>query len=182
MPEKFAPIPDDCWPDTIADMRTGFAGGLNVYRTMAHHPELLRSWEALREHVVNQTTLGATFSEIVILRTGVRLGSDYEWQQHIIRARKAGLTDARIARLKGPLADITGDDHLLAEAVDDLFDDHRLSDEIQAEVIGLVGKHGLMDLIATVGFYKTLGFILNSFETPLDQDIAEALSAQPLLP
>ena len=37
------PIEGSDWPSDIEDMLTGFAGGLNVYRTMAHHPALLRA-------------------------------------------------------------------------------------------------------------------------------------------
>uniref|UniRef100_UPI00351983EC carboxymuconolactone decarboxylase family protein n=1 Tax=Cognatishimia sp. TaxID=2211648 RepID=UPI00351983EC len=178
---NFAPLSDADWPEEISDMLSGFAGGLNVYRTMAHHPQLLRSWATLREHVVNQTTLGAEFREVVILRTGTRLGSTYEWQQHILRARKAGLSDHRIARLKGPLDQIEGKDRPLAAAVDEIFETNRLTSSTQADVMSLVGKKGLLDLMATVGFYSTLGFILNSFDTPLDDDIASALQAEPLV-
>ncbi len=38
------PISDAEWPEAIAEMKTGFAGALNVYRTMAHHPALLKAW------------------------------------------------------------------------------------------------------------------------------------------
>ena len=34
--------------------------------------------------------------------------------------------------------------------------------------------------MATVGFYSTLGFLLNTFGTPLDDDIAAKLVAAPL--
>jgi alkylhydroperoxidase family enzyme len=60
-------------------MRTGFAGALNVYRTMAHHPELLQARAPLRQHVVKDSALGAERSELVILRAAHRTGSPYEW-------------------------------------------------------------------------------------------------------
>lgn len=177
----FQPINDADWPSEIEDMLSGFAGGLNVYRTMAHHPALLKAWSDLREHVVNQTSLGAELSEVVILRTGVRLEASYEWHQHIVRGRKSGLSDERIARLNGPLGQITGQDTLLVNAVDQLFDQRELSPEVLKGLLAEVGKHGVMDLIATVGFYTTLGFILKSFDTPLDADIAAELRAAPFL-
>jgi 4-carboxymuconolactone decarboxylase len=37
-----------------------------------------------------------------------------------------------------------------------------------------------LDVIATVGFYSTLGYILNSFETPLDDNIVREMADQPL--
>ncbi len=73
------PLGDDQWPEPIEDLRSGFAGQLNVYRTMAHNPALLRAWAPLRQHLVKDSALGPQRSEVVILRTGHRLGSHYEW-------------------------------------------------------------------------------------------------------
>jgi hypothetical protein len=39
----------------------------------------------------------------------------------------------------------------------------------------------MFDLMATVGFYSTLGFILNTAKTPLDSEIAGDLAAAPLI-
>jgi alkylhydroperoxidase family enzyme len=178
---RLDPVTDAEWPEEIADMRDGFAGGLNVYRTMAHNPDLLRAWADLREHVVNRTVLGTQYSEVVILRTGHNLGSSYEWQQHIVRARKAGMDDARIESLRGPVDEMADDDAVLAQAVDELFSKKRLSPQTTEQLAALVDKQGVIDLMATVGFYSTLGFILNTFETRLDPDIAAELEARPLV-
>ncbi|MHA3977094.1 carboxymuconolactone decarboxylase family protein [Halovulum sp. GXIMD14794] len=176
----FDPIPDDAWPESVADLRDGFAGRLNVYRTMAHHPELLRSWAPLREHVVNQTSLGPEFSEVAILRTGHRLGSSYELNQHIERARRRGLDDSRIAAILGPVDAMSAPDRLVSTAVDELFETARLSKTVVEDLSRRFGNTAIFDLFATVGFYSTLGFILNTFDTPLDEDIAERLRRDPL--
>lgn len=180
--EMLAPIGDADWPEDIDDMRTGFAGGLDVYRTMAHHPALLRAWADLREHIVNRTALGPVRAEAVILRCGHRLNAPYEWSSHILRARRVGMSDARIAALAGPLEEIAAEDRLLAEAVDLLLDTARLPEPVAQTLAAEVGTEGLLDLMATVGFYSTLGFLLNTAATPLDADIAEALAARPLDP
>ncbi len=182
MPQGFDPIQDDDWPESIADMRASFATGLNVYRTMAHHPALLQSWAPLREHVVNQTALGPALSEVAILRTGLRLGSDYEQKHHIDRARRRGLTDDRIRSIAGTPEEMAAQDRLISTAVDELFDRHALSEETVEALLSEFGKAAIFDLIATVGFYSTLGFILNSFGTPLDDDIAERLRDHPFDP
>ncbi len=176
----FAPIADADWPEALADLQGGFATGLNVYRTMAHHPALLRAWADLREHVVNRTTLGRERSEVVILRAGFRLGSDYEWAQHILRARSAGLSDARIRALRGPLDALPAPDALIARAVDELFANRALTPETLAALSAELGREGVLDLIATVGFYSTLGYILNTCDTPLDGDASDALKTRPL--
>lgn len=179
---EFPPLSDDDWPAPALALREGFAGRLNVYRTMAHNPDLLTAWAPLRQHVVLDNALGQQLSEVAILRTGHRLGSSYEWSQHVSRARACGMEDARIDSIRGPVEGMAPDDATIAGAVDQLFDDKRLSPQVQQALVDLVGRKGLFDVIATVGFYSTLGYILNSCETPLDDDIAAELAARPFAP
>lgn len=174
------PVTDDSWPAEIADMRDGFAGRLNVYRTMAHHPALLRAWSDFRNHVVLENVLGPERSEVVILRTGVRLGSDYEWNHHVFRGRKVGLDDARILSIRGPLEGMAGEDRILCAAVDRLFDAKSLDRATEEALAALVGRQGVLDVMATVAHYSLLGFILNSYAVPLDDDVAAALAADPI--
>jgi 4-carboxymuconolactone decarboxylase len=172
----WAPLGDGDWPEEVADLRDGFAGRLDVYRVMARHPALLRAWTALRQHVVLDTALGPERSEVVILRTGHRCGSAYEWAHHVVRARALGFDDARIDALRGPVAAMPPGDAVLARAVDDLTEAARLRPETRAALEALVGQEGVLDLMATVGFYSTLAFIVNSFATPVDADVAAALA------
>lgn len=171
------PLSDADWPHEIDDMKDGFAGALNVYRTMAHAPALLRAWAPLRQHVVKDTALGLARSEVVILRTGVRLGSDYEWAHHVSRARALGFSDARIAALR-EMPD--GEDGLLVRAVDQIIDQHRLDPGLEAELRDLLGRDAVFDLIATVGFYAVLGTLLMTYDVPVDDAIKAELAANPL--
>ena len=175
----FAPLTDAEWPAEIVDMRDGFAGQLNVYRLMAHHPGLLRAWTDLRMHIVRDTALGRQRAEVVILRLASRLRCHYEWGQHVIRGLDTGLSEAQIVSLRGSVEDMAPEDALLAGAVDSLLDDARLSpDQIDALEM-LVGRDGLLDLMATVGMYLTLGFLLNSTNSPQDADISQRLATLP---
>ncbi|MGY6549530.1 MAG: carboxymuconolactone decarboxylase family protein [Roseinatronobacter sp.] len=182
MSGPFTPLTDADWPEAIADMRTGFAGQLNVYRLMAHHPDLLRAFAPLRGHIVQQSALGPERAEVVILRLAHRLGSSYEWNQHVVRGLKAGLSSARIAALAGPVADMAAEDALLANAVDALFDRGALDGDQMATLEARVTRAGVLDLMATAGMYLTLGFILKSTDAPLDADVsAELLRLAPHL-
>ncbi|PCH93814.1 MAG: carboxymuconolactone decarboxylase [Rhodobacteraceae bacterium] len=175
-----SPIPDDAWPQDITDLLPGFAGKLNVYRTMAHHPALLRAWVNLRQHLVVHNTLGAQHAEVVILRTGHNLNSAYEWAHHVSRGRACGMSDTRIASISGALADMETDDAILAGGVDELFHNARLTPHSQSALTHLIGTHGIFDVMALVGMYSTLGFIVNSFATPIDDTVADELDATPL--
>ncbi|MBM4225767.1 MAG: carboxymuconolactone decarboxylase family protein, partial [Gammaproteobacteria bacterium] len=86
------PIVDAEWPTDLEEIRQQFAGALNVYRTMAHHPQLLAAWAPLRRHVVKENTLPPRLQELVVLRTAYHAGSRYEWSHHVARGLAAGLS------------------------------------------------------------------------------------------
>ncbi len=171
------PLADDQWPESIADLKDGFAGALNVYRTMAHHPDLVRAWAPLRQHIVKDTALGLERSELVILRAAHRMGSAYEWAHHVSRARKLGMSDDRIAAMRAMPAGVDG---LIARAVDHLFDDKRLPAALEHELAAAIGRAAVFDLIATVGFYSVLGYILMTYDTPIDDVVVAEMVAAPL--
>jgi 4-carboxymuconolactone decarboxylase len=165
------PIQDTDWPEAISDMRDGFAGRLNVYRVMAHHPALLRAWAPLRQHVVLDTALGPERSEVVILRTAYRLQSYYEWTHHVDRASKLGFAKDRIAAIaEGSSA---GEDGLIVRAVDRVIDDRYLPVEMEAELATAIGREAVFDLIATVGFYCVLGGLLMTYRTPIEPELSD---------
>lgn len=170
------PLSDADWPAGIADLRDGFAGALNVYRTMAHHPALLRAWAPLRQHIVKDSALGPLRAEVVILRAAHRMGSAYEWGHHVSRARALGMTDERILALRGTPP---GEDGLIVRAVDALFDQRRLPPGLEAELAAAIGRAAVFDLIAMTGFYSVLGWLLMTYDTPLDPAIAEELERGP---
>lgn len=162
----FPPLPDSA----LAPHAPAFARKLNVYRTMAHNPALLAAWAPLRAHVVLGGALTEAQKEIVILRTGHHWGSAYERAHHVVRGRLAGLTEAQIARTALPPEQWgeADEDTALMAATDALLTHGRLSEtELNA-----LSPTWLLDIMATIGFYTTLAFIVNSFETPIDADIA----------
>jgi hypothetical protein len=43
-----------------------------------------------------------------------------------------------------------------------------------------VGRKAVFDLIATVGFYSVLGYILMTYDTPIDAPVADEMRKRPL--
>lgn len=171
---RLDPIDDFCWPESISRLRTDFAGSLNIYRVMAHHPELLTAWENIRNHVVRGNSLSPRLQEIAILRTGFRWCSAYEWAHHVHRGKAAGLSEAEIAAAGSENRPESLSDPVLAaliEAVDQLLLNGRLEQPLRGNLLAAIGAEGILDLFATVGMYTTLAFIANSFTPPLDDDI-----------
>ena len=76
----------------------------NVRGTLARHWEASKKFGVWGNHVMGDTlTLLPREREILILRIGWLCQAEYEWGQHVVFGKKAGLTDAEIARIKeGP--------------------------------------------------------------------------------
>lgn len=168
---RLDPIDDADWPTEITDLRDGFAGSLNIYRVMAHHPRLVRAWTTFRQHVVKDNSLSPRLQEIAILRAGHRWGSEYEWAHHVHRGRLVGLTDLEIERARAPTDDGADDLGLVISAVDQLLGGGGLQGSMLDRLCAEVGKQGVLDLFATVGMYTTLAFIANTFDPPIDPSV-----------
>lgn len=169
-PSPAPPISDADWPACAADLLGSYATNLNVYRVMAHNPKLLVAWTDFRNHVVLNSALSPMQSEIVILRTGFRRGSYYEWAQHVVRGASAGLSTARISSVRTP-EHAPPEDAMLITAVDALIDNGRFDPALRVILLEALGLTATIDIIATVGMYTTLAFLIESFEVPLEQEM-----------
>lgn len=146
---------------------------LHLFRTLAHNPALLKSWLRFGGQLLYRSTLPARERELVILRTAMLCGSDYEWGQHVRLAREAGLDDDEIrAVAQRPISEDWNDsDAGLLRAVDELVLDHDLSDETWAHLSSRYDDAQLVELTMLPGHYAMLAAALRSMrvrtEVPL---------------
>jgi 4-carboxymuconolactone decarboxylase len=137
---------------------------LHVFRTLVRHPKLYRRWSPFGGFLLRRSSLAPRDRELVILRTASRCGSAYEWGQHVGIGRDAGLSDEEIRRVAaGPTAaGWTNEDAALLRAVDELLDDHCLSDDTWSRLAGRFREEQLIELIMLSGHYALLAGALNS--------------------
>src|ERR1700727_2489917 len=84
---------------------------LNLFRVLMHHPTLVRRWTVFAGHVLRKQTLPPRERELLILRIGWLNQSEYEWAQHVEIAKREGISEAEIERVKaGPRGGWGGDD------------------------------------------------------------------------
>lgn len=149
------------------EIRSPFGDGpmLNIFRTLAHHPKLMKRWLVFGSHVLAKSTLPPREREIAILRVGWLCQAEYEWGQHVEIARSAGLSDEEIERTTlGP--DAPGWDEreqTLLRATDELHADSFVSDATWEALAAYYDVPQLMDLVFTVGQYQLVSMALNTF-------------------
>ncbi len=156
---------------TSGDVRRGPI--LNIFRTIAHHPKLLKRWLVFGAHVLAKSTLPPRERELAILRIGWRCGSEYEWGQHVAIGRDSGLSDDEIRRIAaGPEAPgWSGFDAAILRAVDELHDDSFLSDASWSALTARWSTEQVIDFIFAVGQYTLVSMALNSLGVQLDAGV-----------
>lgn len=169
-------LPADCDDQTRQLLEATQMGGrvLNIFATLAHHPDLLRRWLVFGTHVLAKSTLGPRERELLILRTGWNCRAEYEWGQHVVIGRQCGLTDDEIQRITaGP--DAPGWDPFdaaLLRAADELHRDSRIGDATWQALRARYDTKQLMDVIFAVGQYTLVSMALNTLGVQLDEGIA----------
>jgi alkylhydroperoxidase family enzyme len=143
----------------------------NIFRTLAHHPKLFKRWLVFGNHILSKSTLPARERELAILRIGWLCRAEYEWGQHVLIGKRAGLEDAEITRIAaGPEADGWSDrDRAILNAVDELHDDAFISDSTWELLAAHFGTEQLLDLVFTVGQYNLVSMALNTLGVQLDE-------------
>ena len=157
----------------------------NIFKVLAHHPQLVKRWTPFAGHVLGKQTLSFRDRELLILRIGWLNQAEYEFAQHELIAKRGGvgggdasraLSDADIARIKeGPKA--TGwseHERALLQAADDLYENSVVSDATWATLSKTCSTEQLMDAVFTIGQYNLVSWALNSFGVPLDDFLPSA--------
>src|ERR1700730_148177 len=113
------------------------ARGMHALGTLARHAPLAKAFMTFNAHVAAASTLDVRVREIVILRISWLRHSEYEFVQHLILGRRAGLSEAELERVQmGP--DAAGWDPAdadLVRAVDELCARARISDATWARLL-----------------------------------------------
>ena len=169
---RLPPLPYDEWDTEATEALSVLAPGRklppsNVLGFLAQHPALARAFLTFNKHLLFESTLPAPTRELAILRVAWRRRCRYEWAQHVLIAKRAGLTDEQIAEARA-----ASPDTLLARAVDELDTDSRLSDQTYAELSYELDDRQLMDLVFTVGAYGLLAMAFNTFDVELDPGLS----------
>ncbi|GAA4668276.1 carboxymuconolactone decarboxylase family protein [Gordonia humi] len=150
--------------ETLAKTLVGPDGqAFAVFRTLANHPRLLKRFNVLGGMFLAHGLLPERDREIVILRTAWRTDSVYEWGQHVLIGREAGVTDDEIARLAtAPVNGWSNRDARLLTFTDELLADVDVSETTWNAVAEFLDRDEIIELTMLVGLYRMLAGFLNA--------------------
>lgn len=160
---------DDDARGLLAQAAPPGARAVNIFATLVRAPGLFRRWLPFGGKLL-RGKLPARDRELAILRTAWLCEAPYEWAQHVVIAKGAGVTDAEVEAIAtGPddpswaAAEAT-----LLSAVDQLHDDSVIDDETWAALAERYDERQLIELPMLVGHYHMIAYTLNSLGVQLE--------------
>jgi uncharacterized peroxidase-related enzyme len=141
----------------------------NMFRVMAHRPEIFATMQAHFGAVLNTGTVPTKLKELIIVRTSQVNETPYCLASHTILARNLGWTQDQLTRLaEWPTrADFTPAEKAalrLAETV--TRDAHAVSDEQFAELRSFYDEGEIVELLCAIGLFN----YFNRFNNALNME------------
>lgn len=161
------------WVNSGIVKLTGVAVGGNsphVATTLARHRRLFRRWLWFVGALMPGGKLPRDETELLILRVAHNTDCDYEWEYHERFARRAGLSQSEINRVREGAAAPGWSDRraLLLSAADELHFQGRIGDELWTQLSQILDEPLLIELCMLVGQYEMLAMTLKSLDVQPD--------------
>jgi 4-carboxymuconolactone decarboxylase len=176
---RVAPLEPPYEPDiarTLERMMPRGVEPLNLFRTVAHNRHILDKLRSTGAYLLNFGTVDPLDREIVIHRTCVLCGCEYEWGVHVVAfGRPLGLSEKQIsATVLGDGKDPawSGRQTLLVRLADELHDTASISEELWRALGDHYGEPQLIELIALVGQYHVVSYLANALGVRYEENAA----------
>ena len=170
---RLVPVdPND--PDSLTEEQIAMLSerpDYNIYTTLAHHPDLYRSWSPLGRMLLNNDAVSLRHREMAMLRMCWLCQAEYEWSQHArIAHDNVGMTPEEIRDIAvgveaGNWSEL---DKAVLNMADELRYDARVSDETWEMLTSHYTEPQVVGLIYTSLQYQLVSMVLNSFGVQLD--------------
>jgi 4-carboxymuconolactone decarboxylase len=151
--------------ELIAGPRKGVVG---PFIPLMRSPVLMDRLGRVGEYLRFENALPQRVVELAILVTARHVTNQFEWVLHHPLAIKAGVARETLDALGAGVRPTTlADDEAVAhDFVTELLRESRVSDANYAAAVVHWGEPGVVDLVATVGYFFTVCLVMNVAGTP----------------
>lgn len=132
-------------------------------------PELAQRAVSFGNFIWERTTLDRRIVELAIIVTARFWESNVEWVAHARAARQYGVSDTVIDdvfNLRRPEA-APEDERLTVDICRTLHESHQLPPDLYERAVAAFGEQGLVEMVATIGYYTMVAMTLNTFDVPV---------------
>jgi 4-carboxymuconolactone decarboxylase len=150
------------------------------FKVYLRSPDLAEKLEAVSDYVRWGTGLPPRLTELAIMITARQWSSQWIWRGHYRGAVRGGLdpsVGADIAAGKRP-DKMKEDETILYNYATEMYRDKAVSDATYAAAVKQFGEKGLIDLVATMGYYDTVAMTLITAKAvaPKEDDVPQLAS------
>jgi alkylhydroperoxidase family enzyme len=140
-----------------------------IMRTMLRHPDLFARIADMGIQLLSKGALPGRERELAILRIGWLCQAPYEWGEHVLIAKKLGITSEEIERItQGSHAPGWSEhEQAILRAAEELHEDARISDATWATLAKRFDERQLIELPVVIGQYQTVAYYQNSLRLRL---------------
>lgn len=171
---RITPLPPERWTPALRGLLAGSTkdgpGRVNLFGTLAHHPELARAWLSLARVLTHEGLLTDRQRELVVLRTAHRRGGSFVYDRHRQVAAEAGLDAREVAATAAALGEHPWDagDLALLEASDALAAGDPLPQPLWDRLADVLRPDQVVELPILAGQCATMCATLGALHTPPD--------------
>jgi 4-carboxymuconolactone decarboxylase len=151
-------------------MKNNGARVINLYRTLAYNPKVMRDFVKLGNTLLSKTELEPRLRELIIMRIASVTGSRYEWAQHQALAMQLGVTEEQAAAIPD-WSNSTVFKPLEIAALryaDVLVRNEIVSDEIFSELRRFFTDKVIVEMTAAIGYWTMVGRFLAALQVDID--------------
>lgn len=150
--------------DMISATRGGVRGPFTI---LLHNPELAERTAHLGAYIRFESRLKTQICAVAALITARIMDCEFEFSGNAEHGKKAGLNESVIAAIRERTAPkgLNEEETLVFRVGTELLTGkRRISSETFEAALKFYGRQGLIDLVATFGYYSHISCILNAFE------------------
>lgn len=142
-----------------------------ILRVMLHHPRLFTSLTDVAIQLMGDGRLAPRERELAILRIAWLCQAPYEWGEHVIIAKKAGITSEEIERitLGSQAGGWSEHEQAILHATEELHACAVISDETWEILSRRFDDRQLIELLVLIGQYQATAYYQNSLRVRLMQ-------------
>jgi 4-carboxymuconolactone decarboxylase len=138
----------------------------NGYAPYMHNPEYVARIAQLGTYIRYESSLPQEAYELLALTTSAERNNPYEADNHALITAKIGIPQSTVdaAYRKTELKGASEDHALYIRCAREMMREYQLSDASFEAVRKRLGEKGVIDLIATIGYYAMLSCVHNGMQ------------------
>jgi len=141
---------------------------IGPFNAMLRSPAISTALLGVTSTEGQETSLGKTVREVVILTVGAAWQAAYELYAHVAVGQSVGLATATVQALAAGQkpADLSHEEGVAYDFTHRLATTHQIDAELYEQAIVTFGEKGVVDMIYLAGQYMTISGLLNTFAVP----------------